>query len=352
MTGNSENQSRFCGSITGRMAFLFLAAALLTVLVALIFSRHSNMGRLSDGGKASFFPLTVGINNSLKSAPLVIADKIGGFTQQGLAVTLSRASTSALLLERMLAGKLDVVCVPEQLIAFLAMERSDFRVLAVLNRNQSQELIINTDKKVYSPFGLKGRRIGLDMDSAAPYFLYRKLLFYNITLGDVELIDLKPNMIPDKMAAGEIDAAIVWPPYSSRIRRQLGTRAVFSNAHLGRDMYWLLVARDDWCRDHEQVLEYFFVALETAFVFMKDFPGKAMSMAGEYFDSPSHRVSEEWGLYHFDLELPQSLLFALEQEARWWREWHQANGRLPDFFLLVESRPLKNTFPDKVTIIQ
>ena len=352
MTTFLKNLNHPRRSGTGSIKAILLIAVPITVALGMVFFRHTLTTRLKDHGRASHVQLKVGINNSLKSAPLVIADKTGCFKRRGLTVSLVRESSSSPLLERLLSGELDIVCVPEQLVAFLALERNDFRIVGVLNRNQSQELIINTARHVYSPFGLKGRRIGLDMDSAASYFLYRKLLFYNLCLDDVVLVDIKPDLLPDKMAAGEIDAAIVWPPFSNQIRRRLGQKALSTNAHIGRDMYWLMVVREDWSRDHAAELELFFAALEEAFDYMSSFPQKAMTTAGGYFGFPQERVRLEWDAYHFDLELPQSLLFAMEQEARWWRKRMHFIGPSPDFLALIDSRPLKNRFPGKVTIIQ
>ena len=352
MTAFSKNLNQPRRSGTGRIKAALLIAVPITVVLGIVFFKYASTEWVGGRGGAPRIQLAAGINDSLKSAPLVIADKTGCFQRRGLAVTLIRESSSSPLLDRMFAGELNIVCVPEQLVAFLAMERDDFRIVGVLNRNQSQELIINTARHVYSPFGLKGRRIGLDMNSAAPYFLYRKLLFYNLALDDVELVDVKPDRLPDKMVAGEIDAAIVWPPFSNRIIQRLGGQALATNAHIGRDMYWLMVAREDWCRDHTEELECFFAALEDAFNYMAAFPQEAMALAGRYFDFPPERLRQEWGIYNFGLELPQSLLFAMEQEARWWRRRMHVAGTMPDFLSLIDSRPLKNRFPDKVSIIQ
>ena len=352
MTGFFKDRSQPRLFARGGLKIGLLIVVPMIVVLGVVFFKFAFTEQPGGRGGASRIQMKAGINNSLKSAPLVIADKTGCFKRRGLAVTLVRESSSSPLLERMLSGELDIVCVPEQLVAFLAMERSDFRIVGVVNRNQSQELIINTARHVYSPFGLKGHRIGLDMNSAAPYFLYRKLLFYNLSLDDVELVDVRPDLMADKMAAGEIDAAIVWPPFSNRILRRLGQQALVTNAHIGRDMYWLMVARKDWCRDHVETLESFFAALEEAFDYMASSPQKAMSLAGRYFGFSPERVSQEWDTYHFDLELPQSLLFAMEQEARWWQRRMHVIGSTPDFFNLIDSQPLKNMFPDKVSIIQ
>ena len=76
-----------------------------------------------------------------------------------------------------------------------------------------------------------------------------------------------------------------------------------------------------------------------------------MATAADCFGFSLTNVKKEWDVYHFGLELPQSLLFAMEQEVEWWRRWKNINGKVPDFFNLIECRPLENLFPEKVTII-
>ncbi|MFP4446558.1 MAG: ABC transporter substrate-binding protein [Desulfosudaceae bacterium] len=295
--------------------------------------------------------VSVGINNSLKSVPIVIAREKGFFAENGLSVSLTKTESAVPLLQMMGEGTLDVVCTPEQLLAFRALKQQDFRILAALNRNQSQELVMNTARGVDAVTDLKGRRIGLKMNSAAPYFLYRLLLYHHLAMDDVELVGMELAEMPEQMAAGKIDAAIAWPPHTVQIRQTLGENIHTVNAHMGRDMYWVLAARAAWCDDHIPALRAFLKALQSAFSFMAASPQESMTIAGSYFGFPPERVRGEWATYHFKLELPQSLLFAMEQEACWRQQLRGQKEAPPDFFALVECRPMKKLCPDTVTII-
>ena len=347
-----ENSRENNGHATAGIARTGILAVALIIFLGLLFFFKESAVRPPGRPVKGTEPITIGLNKSLKSTPFVVAEQRDFFEREGLAVKLVAASSSAPLLDMLGAGQLDIACAPEQLIAFLAMDRDDFRILVVLNRSRTQELIINSAGGVYSPFGLKGRRIGLKMDSAAPYFLYRKLLYHNIALDDVVLVDMEPEMIADRIAAGAVDAAVAWPPYSYQVRQRLGKNALVANVHIGRDMYWVMVARAHWCRENMNVTGSLLKGLQAAFDHIHDDPGQAMTVAADYFGFSAEAVRREWGVHHFELELPQSLLFAMEQAVEWrWKQSEEA-GTMPDFLSMVEYRPMEKLFPGKVTIIR
>ncbi len=351
MTGVCNDRNTYRGAEAGKARIAILVAILVVLMTAVLYFRDFFFTGSTVERRISSPAVTVGISNSLKSLPLVLAERIDAFTRQGLDVKLVMEPSAGPALDRMMEGQVDIACAPEMLVALLALERNDFRILAVLNRNQSQVLIINTTSGAYSPFGLKGRRIGLKMDSAAPYFLYRKLLYHELSLASVELVDVEPPQMADKLVGGEIDAAVVWPPYTDRILKRLGKSGLVFDVHIGRDIYWLMIAREDWCREQAGTIKPFLSALQDGFDFMASHPEKSMATAADYFGYPPESVRREWDLYHFGLELPQSLLFAMEQEVEWWRERHDFAGPSPDFLSLIAYRPLETLYPDKVTII-
>ncbi len=353
MAGISDDSANQAG--TTDLKSIILLAVVLTGLIVVaavcLFFPGAGDDRAADKTMSEPVFLDVGVNNSLKSAPLFIAREKGFFREQGLDVSLTVTESAAPLLEMMSEGTMNLVCAPEQLLAFRALERQDFRILAVLNRNQSQELILNTARGIDSISDLKGRRIGLKMSSAAPYFLYRKLLYHHVAMEEVELVDMKLEEMPEKMAAGEIEAAIAWPPHTDFIRQQLGEDVLTVNAHMGRDMYWLLVAEKKWVWDNCRTIDLLLAALDSTYAFMEASPEKAMKISSEVLGFPLDRVRLEWQTYHFELELPQSLLFAMEQEAAWRLRSKGEEVKPPDFSNLVECRSLEKLKPGQVTMI-
>ncbi len=260
-------------------------------------------------------------------------------------------SSAVPLLDKLFSGELDIICAPEHLVAFNALEREDFRIIATLNRNQSQELIINENSGVKEIRHLKGTKIGLKKKSSAFYFLYRLLLINGINLSDVHLVDMISSELSEGIVTGKVDAIITWPPFTTQAKQKLGNKALSFNVHMGRDMYWVLLAKKSWCEKNSEILERFLSALQSGFELLEKSPEKAMGISSTYFGFPMDRIKEEHMLYYFRLELPRGLILAMEQEAEWKIHQLKKDFSIPDFLKLIEFEPLEILYPEKVDII-
>ena len=260
-------------------------------------------------------------------------------------------SSAVPLLDKLFSGELDIICAPEHLVAFNALKRDDFRIIATLNRNQSHELIINKDSGIKEIHHLKGARIGLKKKSSTFYFLYRLLLINGINLADVHLVDMISSKLSESVITGKVDAIITWPPFTAQAKQKLGDKALSFNVHMGRDMYWVLLAKSSWCEQNSEILERFLSALQSGFELMEKSPEKAMAISSTYFGFPVDRIKKECELYNFRLELPRGLILAMEQEAEWKIHQFKNDSSIPDFLKLIEFGPLEKLYPKKVDII-
>ena len=331
-----------------RSKIFFLATCFICVAaISIAYGRQQNKNWSEDEA----VQVSIGINKSLKSAPIVISRESGYFLEQGIKADLVMEISAVPLMEKLFAGELDVICAPEHLVAFNALDRDDFRIIAVLNRNQSHELIINKDSGIHGIQQLKGARIGLKKKSSSFYFLYRLLLINGINLTDVHLIDISPSQMTASLTDKRVDAIITWPPFTEHAKEKIGNKGLFFNAHMGRDMYWVLVANKKWCKDNTKILEMCLSALQSGFELIDKSPEKAMAIASTYFGFSDNRIKKEWGSYNFRLELPRGLILAMEQEAEWKIKQLKKISPIPDFLELIEFRPLENLYPKKIDII-
>lgn len=327
--------------------FLLATCFICVAVISIAYGRQQN----KNWSEEEPVHVSIGINKSLKSAPVVISWKSGYFLKQGIKADLVMENSAVPLMKKLFAGKLDVICAPEHLVAFNALDRDDFRIIAVLNRNQSNELIINKDSGIHGIQQLKGARIGLKKKSSSFYFLYRLLLINGINLTDVHLVDISLSQMAASLTDKKVDAIIVWPPFTEYAKEKIGNKALSFNAHMGRDMYWVLVANKRWCKENTQTLERCLSALQSGFELIDKSPEKAMAISSTYFGFSDNRIKKEWGSYNFRMELPRGLILAMEQEAGWKIKQLKKNSPTPDFLELIEFRPLENLYPKKIDII-
>lgn len=291
----------------------------------------------------------IGVNQSIKSAPVVLATQLGLYKKEGLTVDIEIESSAVDLMEALFSKKYDLICIPENQAVIHAFSNDQFRIIAVLNRNQSRYLVMD-DRSLQEPSELTGMHIGLGANSAAGYTLYRILLFNGIPSENVTTQQYAPIDLPQALARREVDAIIAWEPFTSIAMKLLGEHGRAVNAHLGRDMYWLLVTRLDIAQSRSEDLSALLVALNKAISRLNEDTNRALAMCSTALSLSDNAVDTEWNDYTFYLELPQSLLLAMEQEGAWYQKQNTTGGSFPQFFDLIDSRALSRVLDKRVTM--
>lgn len=294
-------------------------------------------------------PFAIGINRSLKSAPFAAADVNGYFLKHGIPVDVTVENSATALFDGLHSGSYDLICVPEYQAVVHAFVDGNFRIISVLNRNQTRSLVYDSSA-ASGISGLAGKRVGLARNSAAEYTLYRALLVNGVDERTVRIEYFAPEELPAALADKDVDAIISWEPFTTEALRLAGRYARTENAHYGRDMYWLLVARDEVCRSRSDDLVRLLEALEESIALInRKQSGTVEEIASSLSLSPDSLILE-WDDYSFNLELPQSLLVSMEQEAAWYRIRFGKDTAIPDFLDVIDSRPLSAIRPRAVSI--
>lgn len=119
------------------------------------------------------------------------------------------------------AGELDMGYVgASPFLTFAGQEMVDVRIVAQANVGGSA-IVVRNGLEVEDVAGLKGRTIAVPGYSTVQDFLLR-IAMKKAGLGerDVNVIVVKPPEVPGALAAGQVDAAVVWEPYPSMVLAQ------------------------------------------------------------------------------------------------------------------------------------
>jgi NitT/TauT family transport system substrate-binding protein len=113
-----------------------------------------------------------------------------------------------------------------------------------------------------------------------------------------------------------------------------------------------LVARPEFADSRPEVARKFFLALNRALTFVRDNPKEAGRLTMAAAKEDPALFAKVWNTGDFMLELNQSLLSVLEDEARWaLAKRGMASVAPPNFLEFVDARPLARVRPDAVTIL-
>ena len=113
-----------------------------------------------------------------------------------------------------------------------------------------------------------------------------------------------------------------------------------------------LVVQRDFADKNQRVLEQTLRALKKAIAFIQNDQESAKQIIARVLDKDQAFMKWIWPDFDFGLQLDQQLLITLEDEAKW------AIGKklveqqaTPNFFELIDMKPLKNVSPERVSII-
>ncbi|MBD3307791.1 hypothetical protein GF339_15275 [candidate division KSB3 bacterium] len=283
-----------------------------------------------------------------------IADQQGYFRDHQLDITIIPYEAGKLAMDALLAGEVDIATAAEFVFVSNSFAYSDLRIFGNIAKVQINEVVARRDHGIQIPCDLQGKRIGVTRKSASEFYLGRFLLFHGLCIREIEVVDLNPSEIVAAMIAGEIDAALTWNPNVYEIKQQLGDTAVSWPGQSDQEMFFVLAAKAPWLAWHPAPVERFLHALLEAEAFVQAHDAAAQQQIQEQFAYAADYMHYIWPKHQFRLTLPQSLLIAMEDEARWRLHNHLADRAtsIPNYFTKLYFQGLEAVKPEALTVIR
>lgn len=161
-----------------------------------------------------------------------IADKKGWFKDAGLDVRLVDANPDYFQsLEDSAAGKIDMNTY--YLFDFIHFYSLTSDLVAIINSDISygaDGIVAKQDIKDISD--LKGKKIGLKVDSQMDYVMETLLLRNGLITSDVTIVDMPAEETASAFINGEVDAIVAWEPFVSQAVEVGGGHTIFRSSQI------------------------------------------------------------------------------------------------------------------------
>jgi ABC-type nitrate/sulfonate/bicarbonate transport system substrate-binding protein len=323
---------------------ILFPALLLVGLILLSGCDSSNPKNDSVGSTA---PLIISTHKGYYSALLWLAKNQGYFPHHGVNVQLQAEESGVASLRRLVAGEADLATVAEFVFVSQHSQNPDLRILASVAEANVLKIIARKDHGISQKSDLRNKRIGFVHGSVADFSLHLYLLFHHITDRDIRLVDLPPSEQVDALTKGNIDAAIVWWPFTEKLETQLGTNAISWPPQTGRDFYWLLVGKDDTIKRRAADMRGVLAALASAEDFMKGHPDEARRIVVS--ELGSEVKPELWESVKCELSLSRPCLLAMEAQLKWLKARQNSQKfEMPNFLEYIHFDALKSVRPEAI----
>ena len=288
------------------------------------------------------------------AALLHVAQAKGYFAKQGLQVAIQVHPFGKPALTALLEKRADLATCTQTPVVFAALKGQRVSILATISEStRATALIARADAGIAGPKDLGGRRIGVTSGSSGEFFLDTLLLRHRVERSTVRIVNLPPDELADAIANGELDAVVLWNPLLGATEKRLGGLA---RAFYVDDLYletFDLVSRPDFVESHPLTIQRLLRGLVEADDLFARAPAEAKSAALAEIGRGAPESLAGFDQFDFRIQLYESLLALMDEEARWAIRGRLAN-RPATFNLLtaIDPGPLLEAKPDAVQILR
>ena len=329
--------------------------AFVTVLVAATLA--ASPGCLPDketGGPEDTRPVTLAVSQEALSALAYVARDEGVFESSGLTVTFTEYSSSQLALEALLAGEADAALCADTPIVLAALEGRPATIIAtVATHTNDIQIVARADAGITAPTDLRDKRVGTREGTAAHFFLHGFLIKYGMSDVDVDLRFDSFEGVTAALIAGDLDAVSLRQPFTSQLAAALGDDFVLFEEHGLYDKTMNLCVRaDSTTPDQETRRRLVDAFLDAERVVSADTSGRTRVEVSAALDLPPGELCDCM-FKEGTVSLRQSLVMALEEQARWARRSGVVEPKDGfDALGLLDTSVLDALAPERVTVIR
>lgn len=326
------------------VAIAALAVVALSALGAGYFASPSGSGQPES--------ISIGTAPVELAALVYIADERGFFHVNGLNVSIKNYDSALAAVAGMESGEVDLSVSTEYPIIANVSGSGNISVFGSIDKYQTTYLVGMKDRGIQNSSDIAGKKIGVTHRSIGEFYLGRFLNLHGMNLEDVTLVDLMPAQVRDALADRSIDAAVIWNIDPERIREQFGSNAVIWASQGGQPTFGVVAGRNDRSPHREVVMSRFLRSIEGAEQYATSHPAEARAIVQRRVNATDAHMEAVWSRHQFTLTLDQSLITAMEGEARWMIANNMTEEKtIPDFRKYIDPGSLEEIKPGSVRII-
>jgi NitT/TauT family transport system substrate-binding protein len=297
--------------------------------------------------------VVIAMSSFVLSSPVFVADVEGCFRRRGLDVEITPVQTGKEALDAMFDGRADFAVSGSLPIARAILDGRVPHVIATITKTDRDIVVVaRPGSNIGNASDLRGKKVAIAHGTSFDYFLDTVLVDAGVKPSAVRKVDILPKVAVQALASGAIDAAVLASPLTEQALKALGPSAV----QLSPPVYtthWNIAASERTLASRPAAVEKMLHALLDAESFIRDRPDQAIADTASAMHVPRQELDSHWDNYLFRVQLPQSLIVAMEDETRWLLSMPEAKAPavpVPNFLDYLDVEPLRKVKPDAIRI--
>lgn len=182
------------------------------------------------GNTADLKPYRIGYNSWIGYISLFVAQEKGFFKDEGLDLQATSFSAPGDGLTPLLAGQLDAhFTTADSVITALDKAPGKFKIVYLTDSSAGADAIL-AKKEFKTIADLKGKSVAATAGQCNELLLSKALASAGLTMNDIKLVNMNPDDAGTAFAAGQLDAAVTWEPWISKVEGEKKGHVIFSSA--------------------------------------------------------------------------------------------------------------------------
>jgi NitT/TauT family transport system substrate-binding protein len=287
--------------------------------------------------------------------PVFIAEERQYFAGNSLDVTIKYYSNGLDQVDAILKGEVDMSGpAAEYVLVGKAFQKQKIRAIGNIDQAENAFIVARKDSGIESIADLKGKKVGVVRRTVTEFYLGRCLDLHGMSIKDITIVDMATfAQSTDAVVKGDVDACISLVPFVEDAQAKLGDNAALWPAQSGQSIYSLLICPDDWVDKRPDLVKRFLSAISQAEDYIIQHPREARAIASRKLNVSNDYIEKIWSRNRFALSFDQSLITAMEDEARWMiGNKLTTESEVPNFLDYIYEDGLKVVMPGVVNIIR
>jgi NitT/TauT family transport system substrate-binding protein len=172
-------------------------------------------------------PLQIGIDLWAGYYPALLAEQLGYFRAEQVAVEVSIPEDTDQLLVDFAAGSLDGIGVSVGDTINVIEANSDARIILFSDRSIGADVVLGMPP-INIPEDLRGRAVGTNLGGFGEVLVRQMLDQHGVLPSAVKVVNIDASQAVDRLVSGELAAVHTWEPYASRARA-LGAKVLYTS---------------------------------------------------------------------------------------------------------------------------
>lgn len=299
--------------------------------------------------------IKIAVPKDVISGPVLIAREFGYIEAEGLEVDWDITySSGKLAFEDMFRDETDLCLVATTPVALYSFSRDDFAIfLTYTTSYDAVKLVTRRDTGIMTVQDLRGRRVGITAGTISQILLDSALIYNEIEIDELDIINIVPTDAARMLKAGEVDAISSWSNFVYESQELLGDNFTTIPTSKVYRIAINMATMKSFINEKPHVIRMVIRGMKRAVDYMNDNPDDAQLLISEILEEDIELIRKDWQNLTYKLALDQLLILTMENEAKWAiRHKYTEATEIPDFLNYIYYKALEEEIPEAVTIIR